>query len=130
MALGQVTRTAGGVLGGFVLWWVVATIVDIAVRLSWPDYAAVEKAMTFTLGMQVARLANGAVSSLAAGFATAWISRRKPIATGLLVILLLALFIPVHISLWAKFPAWYHLIFFASLLGFPFVSLHRPRFGR
>ena len=125
MALGQVTRTAGGVLGGFVVWWVVATIVDIALRISWPEYAAVEKAMTFTLGMQVARLANGAVSSLAAGFASAWISRRKPIATGLLVILLLALFIPVHISLWTKFPAWYHLIFFASLLGFPFVGLRR-----
>lgn len=119
MALGQVARIAGAVVGGFVTWWVVATIVDIGLRISWPEYAAVEKAMTFTLGMQIARLANGAVASLAAGFIAAWISRRKPIATWLLVILLLALFIPVHYSLWHRFPAWYHLVFLISLVVLP-----------
>jgi hypothetical protein len=52
---------------------------------------------------------------------------RKPIATWVLVILLLAIFIPVHISLWAKFPARYHLVFFASLVLFPAVGAMRRR---
>ena len=117
--MGQVARIAGAVLGGFVAWWLVATILDLALRFSWPDYAAVEKAMTFTLGMQIARLLEGAGASLAAGFTTAWISRRKPIAAWFLVALLLALFIPVHYSLWHRFPVWYHLVFLISLVVLP-----------
>ena len=74
--------------------------------VAWPAYAAVEKLLDFTLLMLIAR---------------------KPIATWVLVILLLAIFIPVHISLWAKFPAWYHLVFFASLVLFPAVGAMRRR---
>src|SRR4051812_44600127 len=65
----------GAVIGGLVAWTVVATLLNLALRLAWPPYATVEKAMTFTLGMQLARLVIGAVASLAAGFTTAWISR-------------------------------------------------------
>lgn len=35
-------------------------------------------------------------------------------------VVLLALFLPVHISIWNKLPAWYHLAFFTSL---PVLSL-------
>lgn len=118
-------RAAGAVLGGLVAWTVVATLVNLVLRLSWPAYAAVEKAMIFTLGMMTARLAIGALASLAAGFTAAWISRRKPIATWLLVILLLALFIPIHYSLWQRFPAWYHVTFIVSLLVFTLLGAMR-----
>jgi len=120
-------RAAGAVLGGFVAWAVAATLLNLALRLSWPAYAAVEKQMDFTLLMLIARLILGALASLAAGITTGWISRRKPIATWLLVLALLAVFIPVHISLWAKFPAWYHLVFFASLIVFPPIGKLRRR---
>jgi len=120
--MGQVVRIAGGVLGGCVAWTLAATLLNLALRLSWPAYAAVEKQMDFTLLMMIARLVIGALASLAAGLATAWISRRKAVATWVLVVLLLAIFIPVHISLWPKFPAWYHLVFFASLAVFPLVG--------
>jgi hypothetical protein len=30
--------------------------------------------------------------------------------------IILALFIPVHIQLWAKFPIWYHLVFLGTLV--------------
>jgi len=33
------------------------------------------------------------------------------------VIVLVALFIPVHYGLWDRFPIWYHLVFFASLIA-------------
>ena len=125
--MGQVMRIAGGVLGGLVAWALAATLLNLALRLSWPAYAAVEKQMDFTLLMLIARLIVGALASLAAGFATGWISRHKPVATWILVILLLAIFIPVHISLWSKFPAWYHLVFVASLVLFPAVGALRRR---
>ena len=126
MALGkQVARVAGGVLGGCVAWAVAATLLNLALRHSWPDYAAVEKQMDFTLLMMIARLIIGALASLAAGLAAAWISRRNAIATWIVVATMLAAFLPVHISLWAKFPAWYHLVFFASLAFFPLVGLMR-----
>lgn len=117
--MGQVIRVAGAVLGGFVAWWAAATLLDLLLRLSWPEYAAVEKAMTFTLGMQIARLVEGAAASVAAGFTTALISRRRTIATWLLVSLLLAFFIPIHYQLWDRFPAWYHLVFLVSLAVLP-----------
>lgn len=120
-------RNAGAVLGGCVAWAVAATLINLALRLSWPAYAAVEKSLEFTLLMLIARLILGGLASLAAGLTTGWISRRQPIAIWLLVILLLAIFIPVHISLWAKFPAWYHLAFFASLIVFPLVGTLRRR---
>ena len=125
MALGQVARIAGGLLGGCVAWAVSATLINLALRLSWPAYAAVEKSLEFTLLMLIARLIMGALATLAAGLVSAWISRRNAIATWTLIAVLLAIFIPVHISLWAKFPAWYHLVFFASLALFPLVGRMR-----
>ena len=118
-------RAAGAVLGGLVVWVVVATLLNLALRLGWPDYAAVEKSMNFTLGMLAARLAIGALASLGAGFAAAWISRRKPIAVWVLVILLLALFVPLHYTLWQRFPAWYHAAFIVSLVIFTLLGAMR-----
>ena len=118
-------RAAGAVLGGLVAWIVAATLLNLGLRLGWPAYAAVEKAMTFTLAMQLARLVIGALASLAAGFTVAWISRRKPIATWILVALLLALFIPIHYQLWERFPAWYHVVFIASLPLFTLLGAKR-----
>jgi len=118
-------RTIGAVAAGLVVWIVVATIGNLALRFSWPAYAAVEKAMAFTLGMLVARLILGAVASLGAGFTVAWLGRRKPIAAWSLVILLLAIFIPVHYTLWHRFPAWYHVVFIASLVVFTLLGAMR-----
>jgi uncharacterized membrane protein YoaK (UPF0700 family) len=81
-----------------------------------PGYSEVERAMTFTFGMQVARLASGALASLAAGAVAARIARGDRRAVWALVIALLALFIPVHYGLWERFPLWYHLVFLASLV--------------
>jgi len=109
-------RTVAAVLGGFVAWWVVATVANFVVRALIPGYSDVERAMTFTLSMQVARLVSGALASLVAGWVAARIARADRRAVWALVIALLALFIPVHYQLWDRFPAWYHLIFLASLV--------------
>ena len=126
MALGrQMMRTIGAIAAGIAIWVLVATIGNLVLRYSWPAYAAVEKAMSFTLGMLVARLVLGAVASLCAGFATAWLSRCKPITAWSLVILLLAVFIPVHYNLWQRFPVWYHLVFIVSLVLFTLLGAMR-----
>jgi uncharacterized membrane protein len=111
-------RTIGAVAVGLLTWIVVATLLNLALRHTWPAYAAVEKAMTFSGSMLAARLIIGAISSLLAGVVGALLSRRKPLAAWSLVVLLLAAFVPVHYQLWQRFPAWYHVVFILSLVVF------------
>lgn len=107
-------RIIGGTIGGIVVWIVIVTAQNLVLRHSWQDYAAVERAMTFTLPMMAARLAMSGVSSLASGFVAAWIEKRgrAPLIAGTILLLL---FVPVHYSIWDKFPVWYHLTFLTSL---------------
>ena len=109
-------RGIASVLVGLVAWFCVATMVNLALRVSWPDYAAAEKLMVFTLGMQVARLLTGALASLGAGFAAVVVAKGSATPVRVLAVLLLLLFIPVHYALWDKFPIWYHVLFLASLI--------------
>ena len=85
-------------------------------RSAWPEYASVAETMTFTRSMQFARLAIGALATLAAGCVSAVIARGSKVATLATGILLLIAFIPQHIMLWDKFPVWYHLTFLSSLV--------------
>jgi len=109
-------RQVASVFVGIVAWFCVATVVNFTLRMFWPDYAAVEKSMAFTLGMQVARLLLGAFASVCAGFAAAVVARGSATPVRALAVLLLLLFIPVHYGLWDKFPIWYHVVFLASLI--------------
>ena len=104
---------AGTILGA-VAWLGVVTLLDVAMRHNWHDYGAVEKAMTFTLPMMIARLSESAVSSVVGGFVAALVDRdgRAPLLAGTLLLLLFA---PEHYMLWARFPIWYHLTFLISL---------------
>jgi len=104
-----------GVSVGLVVWSVVATVGNFAIRGLVSGYAEAEPAMRFTLPMLLARLGLGAVSSLAAGFACAALVRSVPIAVKLFAGLVVLLFLPVHYSLWAQFPVWYHVMFLVSL---------------
>ena len=109
-------RGIASVLAGLVAWICVATAVNFALRVSWPAYAAVEKLMAFTLGMQVARLLTGAFASLCAGFVAAVIAKGSGTPVRVLAVVLLLLFVPVHYALWDRFPVWYHIVFLASLM--------------
>ena len=118
-----------GVSVGLVVWSVVATVGNFAIRGLVSGYAEAEPAMRFTLPMLLARLGLGAVSSLAAGFACAALVRLVPIAVKLLAGLVVLLFLPVHYSLWAQFPVWYHVMFLVSLAPLVLLGarLARPR---
>ena len=114
-------RTVAGIVAGFVAWWLVATVFDVGLRLWLPGYAQVEHAMVFTLGMKVARLAIGALTSVAAGVVVRVIAPASRPAPWVLGLLMLALFVPEHIHLFSRFPLWYHLIFLLTLA--PLVAL-------
>jgi hypothetical protein len=109
-------RAILAVVAGFVVWFVVATVGNFAIRALVPGYTEVEKAMEFSMTMLIARLVLGAAASVAAGAACIAVARGARRALYVFAFLLLALFVPVHVGLWATFPVWYHLLFLGSLV--------------
>jgi hypothetical protein len=114
-------RSIFALVAGLLLWALVATLVNRGLRAGLPGYALAEPAMTFTLGMKVARLILGALASLAAGAATGRIAPSRRSLPWVLGAIILAAFIPIHVQLWARFPVWYHLTFLGTLV--PLVAL-------
>src|SRR5262245_9550847 len=115
-------RNVLGVVAGLAAWLIVVTVAGAAMRLSWPAYASVADAMAFTLAMMAARLAIGAVATLAAGQVAAVIIPRSLLARLMPGVILLAAFIPEHVKLWDKFPVWYHLTFLLSLVPLTYLG--------
>jgi len=103
-----------GVVVGLMVWFAGAVVAGVLLRSLWPEYVAASGDMSFTLPMKLTRLSIGALTTFAAGAVTAFIGRSGWMAavTGALLLLI---FIPEHISLWDKFPIWYHLTFLTSL---------------
>lgn len=101
---------------GLAVWVLVASLLNRVLRLAVEGYAAAEPRTTFTHGMMAARLVLGALASLATGAATRAVAPSSMRVLWVLGAVLLAVFIPVHIGLWAKFPVWYHLLFLGTLV--------------
>jgi hypothetical protein len=112
-------RTILSVVAGFIAWGIVVSVIDITMRHFWPDYAANFKALTFTLPMMLARLAESTVALIVAAIVTARIAPLSRTAPWALGIVMLLFFIPVHYGLWDKFPIWYHAYFLGSLVAIP-----------
>jgi hypothetical protein len=110
-----------GIAAGLVVWIGVATVAGLILRAAWPGYVDVAASMNFTLGMKIARLSIGAVATIAAGLTTARITRSLLPAVLVGAVLLVA-FVPEHMSLWEKFPIWYHLTFLLSLVPLSYVG--------
>ncbi len=119
-------RSILAVVAGLLAWAVGVTVLNLGLRHGWPAYAAVEKAMLFTVPMMAARLSISGVSSLVSGFVAAAVGRSGQAAL-IAGVLLLLIFLPIHYTIWSKFPLWYHLTFLASL---PLLSVIGGRFSR
>jgi hypothetical protein len=103
-------------VAGLLTWVVVVSLINRLLRLSLPNYTAAEHTLQFTLAMKWARLVMAIVTSVAAGAVTAWISlssRWTPLIVGIAV---LAMFLPLHIAIWSRLPAWYHLTFLLTIV--------------
>jgi lipopolysaccharide export LptBFGC system permease protein LptF len=103
-------------LAGLLTWIVVVTVINRGLRLSLPNYTVAEQTLQFTLGMKWARLLMAIVTSVAAGAVTGWISRSSRWAPLILGSVVLAMFVPLHIAIWGKFPVWYHLTFLLTII--------------
>jgi hypothetical protein len=115
------TKNILGVIAGLVVWVIVATVAGFIMRVSWPAYASVASAMTFTLPMMIARLSIGAIATIAMGIVTAAIA--KSVIVRLMPgVLMLLIFIPDHVMLWEKFPVWYHLTFLLYLVPLTYLG--------
>jgi len=110
------------IVAGLVAWIAVVALAGVIMRSSWPAYARVVDAMTFTLPMMLARLSIGALATLAAGWVTAAIARRPMLVRLMPGLILLVAFIPQHIALWNVFPLWYHLTFLLSLVPLTYLG--------
>ena len=115
-------------LAGLLTWVVVVTMINRVLRLSLPNYTAAEHTLQFTLAMKWARLLMAVVTSVVAGATTGWISRSgwAPLIVGSVV---LAMFVPVHIALWSKFPVWYHLTFLLTIIPAVLAGALLPALG-
>src|SRR5205809_4151640 len=108
-------RTIASIIAGLVAWGVVVTLLNFGLRAILPGYHAAEATLQFTLAMKIGRLTEAAISSVAAGAVVARIAPSARWAPWLAGLIILAMFLPVHINLWSKFPAWYHLAFLVPL---------------
>lgn len=114
-------RTIGSIIAGLVTWGVIVTLLNFGLRAAIPDYHAAEATLQFTLAMKIGRLTEAAVASLAAGAVVGLIEPSKRWAPWAVGLIILAMFLPIHVQLWSKFPAWYHLAFLVPLA--PLVAL-------
>jgi hypothetical protein len=103
-------------LAGLLTWVVVVTVIDHVLRLILPGYTAAEHTLQFTLAMKWARLSMAIVTSLAAGAVTRRVAPASRWAPWIVGSVVLAMFVPAHISIWRKFPVWYHLTFLLTII--------------
>jgi hypothetical protein len=110
-----------GIVLALLVWAAAATLAGVVMRTAWPAYASVADALTFTLPMMIARLSIGAAATVLMGAVAVAVSRWSAAAWASGAIVLLA-FLPQHISIWEKFPVWYHLTFLFSLIPLAFLG--------
>lgn len=104
------------IIAGLVTWVVVATLLNFGLRFSIPGYVQAEPVMNFTLTMKIARLLLSAISCLAAGAVVRRIAPLSGWAPWIAGAIVLAIFLPAHITIWPVFPVWYHLTFLLTLI--------------
>ena len=122
-------RPLAALVAALVTWMAIASVADRAMRTAWPAYAAAVPDLDFNLAMQLARLGEGALATLGAAWVQRWIGGPSLVAGAIFALVMLATFVPVHVELWPRFPAWYHLTFLGSLAAIPLL-VHAFRAGR
>ena len=119
-------RSVLACLAGLLTWVVVVRVINRMLRLSLPDYTAAEHTLQFTLAMKWARLIMAIVTSVVAGAVTTWISPQSRWTALVVGGVVLAMFLPLHIAIWSKFPVWYHLTFLLTIIPAVLVGAMLP----
>lgn len=111
-------RLLAAVALGAATWWAVLGVAFLLLRGVWPAYASAEPQKEYTLTMLIVRLLIFSTTIAAATGATAMLGRDERLAwfAGMVILMLS---IPPHLVpgyVWDDYPAWYHLVYLASIL--------------
>lgn len=115
-------RTGAAVVAGLIAWPVAASVGNLALRLALDGYRDAEPAMAFSTTMLIGRLGVGLAASVASGGVAHLAAGRPGPGPWIVGLVLFAAFVPVHLTLWGRFPVAYHLFFLASLVAVPPLS--------
>ncbi|HJP69666.1 MAG TPA: hypothetical protein VJ846_12265 [Sphingomicrobium sp.] len=108
-------RALASIVAGLVAWAIIVSLLNLGLRAAMPTYHAAEATLQFTLAMKVGRLTEAALASIVAGAVVGLIAPSNKWAAWAVGLIILLIFLPVHLSIWNKFPAWYHLAFLVPL---------------
>lgn len=108
-------RTIVGIAVGLLAWIIVATLLNFILRAAIPGYHQAEPTLAFTLPMKIGRLAEALVASFTSGAVAQRVSTQPRVAL-IVGIIVLAVFLPLHISIGSKLPLWYHLFFLFTII--------------
>ncbi len=75
-------RTLASIVAGLIAWAVVVTVLNFGLRAAIPGYHAAEATLQFTLAMKAGRLAEAAITSIAAGAVVGLIAPTKKWSRG------------------------------------------------
>jgi hypothetical protein len=123
-------RTIASIIAGLVAWVAIVTLLNFGLRAMLPGYHAAEATLQFTLAMKIGRLTEAAITSIAAGAIVGMIAPSKRWAPWLVGLIVLAMFLPLHISIWDRFPVWYHLTFLVPLAPLVVFGATLTRLGK
>ena len=104
------------IVAGLLVWVGIAALSSFAARHGWPAYAAAQPTRAYDTPMRIARLAVGAIATVAGGAVAARIAQDAGRAALLTGGMLLLVSVPWHISIWPHYPVWYHLVYLAYLV--------------
>jgi hypothetical protein len=90
-------------------------VLNVFARHIWPDYAAAFPSRSYTASMLWVRLVAGAAGTFCAGLTASLLAQTYKAALWFGAVMLVSSII-WHIGIWAEYPVWYHLAWFASLL--------------
>ena len=115
-------RKVSSVIAGLLMFFLLSFLASLAAKSLWPAYAAAVPDRAYTLPMQLARLATGAIATVVAGWLASTIARDRQFSALWVGLVLLAISVPWHISIWSEYPVWYHLVWFACLIPCAFLG--------
>ena len=114
-------RQIAGVVAGLFVWMLIGATGFWLLRELWPAYASVEPDFDFTLAMLFSRLFVGVACGIGAGIAIRLLVGKRSRVPWVVGAIFLIVWVPFHISIWERFPAWYHLFFLLTLA--PLIAL-------
>ena len=116
MGIKTVGRAIASVVVGLLFFSLAEYALGAVAKGFWPEYAAAIANRTFTLPMLWSRLAAGTVATTFAALVAAMLGNKHRANGFWFGVALLVLSVLWHLSIWAKYPVWYHLTWFATIM--------------